>query len=81
MGDTPSRTLPPVEIPYGKPFHPYSPGYSSDGRYRGYKCFNQGVPEVHRSFWDNLLDRTQGIPCSSLDKAIKPVSGEIVAVN
>ena len=58
-GVSSSRTLPRVAIPYGKPFHPSSPEYGLDGRSRRYKCFNQGIPVVHRSFWDNLPIRLQ----------------------
>ena len=50
-GDTPSRTLPRVAIPNGKPFHPPGPGYGADGRSPGSTCSDQGRSEVRRSFW------------------------------
>ena len=53
-GDIPSRTLPRVAIPNGKPFHPHCPGYGSDGKKLGGKCSDLDVLKVHRSFWDDL---------------------------
>jgi len=54
-GDTPSQTLPQVAISSGKPFHPPGSGCGSDGGYRVIKGSDQGVPEVRRSFWDDLI--------------------------
>ena len=58
--------------PYGKPFHPSSPRSGSDGRSRRYKCFNLGIPVVHRSFWDNLRICLPGFDLAPAESTFVP---------